>query len=319
MNSRCSNQLDQYDQYGKYASPIPMSQQMMSQNLSMSNMRQSFATPNTLIDKPDFINKGGVMHNNLGDKLLSEHVIEYKIHITSADRDTAYYPSPFNMKIPFGSGLRSPFIPRKFENVKYVTLDSLVLPRVLEIDTSQTSDTGTHSPYLFPSVPSSGTGFKSDGKTGTPTVNNMNVLTNRRFLIVKIVELSTNRTLGTSTLFDRDTFVIVPDYDSGLDNWVWKPLHNSRVIYQNSLLHNISELSFLLLDENGNVLTLYDGAGNNILTTTTINLNNQTYTTYVNTNSGSTSVAYTNGVTQVWYNLTFGVIENELTTTTSYK
>ena len=312
MNNRSSNQ---YDQYGKYANPTPMSQQMTTQNLGMSNIRQSFTTPNTLIDKPDFTNRGGVMHNNLGDKLLSENVIEYKIHITSADRDISYYPSPFNMKIPFGSGLRSPFIPRKFENVKYVTLDTLVLPRVLEIDTTNGM---SNPPYLYQSGTSYNTGVVG-APLPAPVANTMNILTNHRFLIVKIVELSTNRTLGTSALFDRDTFVIVPDYDSGFDNWVWKPLHNSRVIYQNSLLNTISELSFLLLDENGNVLTLCDRIGTNILTNATSNLNNQTYATYVNANSSAPSVAYTNGVTQVWYNLTFGVIENELNTVTSYK
>lgn len=281
--------------------------------MGMSNMRQSFATPNTLIDRPDFTNRGNVIHNNLGEKLLSETVVEYKMHFNSADRNFSYYPSPFNMKIEFGSSLRAPYITRKFENIKYISLDTIVLPRTIEIDT--TNGTAT-PPYLYPA----GTSYSPGGGAPAPVAvsNTMNILDKHRFLIVKIVELTTNRTLGTSPLFDRDTFVIVPDYDSGFDNWVWKPLHNSRVLYPNSQLHNISELTFQLLDENGNQLGLFDATGTNILTTATANLDNKTYNTYVNDNSSVASVAYTNGVTQVWYNLTFGVIENELNTSTNY-
>lgn len=325
------NQLDQYDQYGKYGCPAPMSHQMMmQQNMGMSNIRQSFATQNTLIDRQDFTNKGNVIHNNLGEKIFCETVNEYKLHINSADRDTDKYPSPFNMKLELGSSLKAPYITRKFENVKYVNLDTLVLPRSIEIDTSrgnfnETGGSGYASAkYLYQAgtkykpIYRNNLGAKLSTRDALNPDDEINILDKRRFLIVKIQELTTNKTLGTSTLFDRDTFVIVPDYDSGYDNWVWKPLHNSRVTYPNSQLHSISELTFQLLDENGKELTLYDASGNNILTTATANLNNKTYNQYVNDNISEKSVAYTNGVTQVWYNMTFGVSENEMNTLVNY-
>ena len=96
----------------------PMSQQfMMAQKMGMSNFRDAYAQPTTLIDRPDFTNHGNVIHNNMGQNLLSEHVMEYKIHVDSSDRNTDNYPSPFKMKVTFGSAKSSlePIISRKFK------------------------------------------------------------------------------------------------------------------------------------------------------------------------------------------------------------
>lgn len=286
--------------------PIPMSQQqMMSQRMGMSNFQQSFDIPTPLIDKPDFTNYGNVLHNNLSKKLLLENVVEYKIHINSADRNRSSDPSPFKLRISFGSGLSSPSIMRRFKNIKYITVDSVILPRTIAIDTTHIAD-----PNLYP------TSSKYIIPPATDSSNIFTTLTNRRYLILRIKELNTDNTLGTSTIFDRDTFMLTNDSSMGIDNVLWKPVHNYRIVYPNSLLNNISKLTLELLDENGNELQLVNEVGAKIIGTSI--LTGSDYNKFVNDNITVNSIAYTDAITQVMYNLTFGVIENELATETNY-
>jgi hypothetical protein len=259
-----------------------------------------------LIDRPDFVNRGGVIHNNLGDKLLAEHVSEYKIHIASSDRNTDSHRSPFAMKVYFGSGLKDPSISRKFKNIKYISIDSIVLPRTIAIDVSNVNINGN----IYPCE----SAYSSIARN---SVSSLTTLKNHKFIVVKINELSSNKNLGTSNLLDSDTFAFVPDYCMGSDNVMWKPMHNNRNIYPNSILHNISSLTITVYDEYGNVLSLVDHNGNKIIGKNISGINFD-YIDYVSNESDNTSVAYTDNVTQVIYNFTFGVIENELNTQTNY-
>lgn len=323
--------MDQYDKNSKYGSAMNNPQaytvdfngrrQGGQQNtfMGVNNIRQEPVHP--LIDRPDYTNKNEILHNNIHEKVFTESVYEYKIHISSADRnmtfdgnvDTTYSPSPFKMKIMFGSGNQTPKIERKFENIKYISLDSLILPRTIEIDTTNASTS-----YLYPAETKYRLPTSMSAPAPAPTANTMNILENRRSLFVRIVNLSSyTKFLGSSPLLDKNTFEIVMDYDTGFDNCVWKPLHNSRIIYPNSNLGQLTELTLELLDEYGKQLQLYDGDGNNILLVSTANLNNETYNKYVSSGSGARTIDYTNNVTQVWYNFTVGVTECEINTTAS--
>lgn len=287
----------------------PMSQQfMMAQQ--MGNFRETYAQPTTLIDRPDFINRGNMIHNNVGPNMLSEHVIEYKIHVDSSDRNTDNYPSPFKMKVTFGlaKSTLEPLITRKFKNTKYVTLDSIILPRTIAIDTSKIN---TSPPVLYPT--------DSSYPTTAPNAasSKLNLLSNHKYIVVRITELSSEKNLGTSNLLDKDTFAFIPDVLLGLDSMLWKPMHNNRVIYQNSMLCNISSLTITILDEFGSQIKLVDETGRNIIGTSMTNSVSD-YINYVKNNSLIDSIIYTNNVTQVTLNFTFGVIENELNTLTNY-
>jgi hypothetical protein len=277
---------------------------MTNQQLGMSNLNQSYAKPITLIASPDHTNRGNVIHNNLGKDLLAQHVTEYKIHINSQDRNTSNYPSPFKMKVPFGPGLPPFAISKKFKNIKYVTLDSIILPRTISIDVTHldTSD-------IYPTA-------SQYSSLSTPSDNIMTTLTNHKYLIVRINELETDKNLGTSVLNDKDTFKIYPDMSYGIDNVFWKPVHNHRVIYQDSLLFNVGNLTLTIYDAIGNVLSLVDQVGNSIIGTNIVG--EQDYNAFMASNDTVPSVIYTNNVTQVEYNLTFGIIEAELNTQTNY-
>lgn len=285
---------------GKMKGISPMSQQFMNQQaLGMGRINEP--QPVQMIDRPDWINRGNVIHNNMGQSLLSEHLMEYKIHVDSADRDTTTYPSPFKMKVAFGLAKNSqaPLLPRTFKNIKYITLDSIILPRTLAIDLSNVDadiiyPAGSTYPTLMPA----------------PVPNKSSILENHKYIIVKIDELSTEKNMGTSTLLDRDTFAFIPDTDLGLDSVLYKPMHNNRVIYQNGFLSNVSSLTISVLDEYGNLLKLIDETGANI--------NYNDYNEYIKNNLSEESVAYTNSVSGVTYNFTFGVIENEMNVLTNY-
>lgn len=295
----------------------PQTQQMnMQQKLGMANFPQTFVTPTPLINRPDFTNRNEVLHNNVGERLLSEHIVEYKIHLYSGDRNRSRFPSPFKFKVPFGyeminrDGASFPFnsdmsIKQKFKYIKYITLDNIVLPRTIAIDVTHVAD-----PNLYPtSSEYSSSAVASNSKLTT--------LSNRKYLILKVDELNSFKIMGTDNLLDQDTFPIYTKTILGMDGMLWEPIHNYRVVYQNSLLHNLSSLTLNLLDESGNELHLVDQVGNSIIGTD-ITGTTTDYNEFISANSSIDSVIYTDNVTQALYNFTIGVVESEMNTNNMY-
>ena len=134
-----------------------------------NKFNQAFSNNTPLIESPNFSNKNNFLHNNLKQNLLNEFPKEYYIYIESRDRNTHYYPSPFQFNVHFGesSGQRvtkkvikknaqnqqyedyvteyygdykGPVIPRRFRNVKFVRLEYIILP---------SSVSGGISPFSF--------------------------------------------------------------------------------------------------------------------------------------------------------------------------
>jgi len=115
-------------------------------------MKESYSVGPLMIDRPDFTNKGGVVHNNLRTSLLDEHITDYRINIDSIDRNLIVFPDPYRYVVLFApapsstikyfrtvDGVRTleerrvegepgPHIVRSFKNVKCVCLDNIVLP-----------------------------------------------------------------------------------------------------------------------------------------------------------------------------------------------
>lgn len=85
--------------------------------------------------------------------IINENIVEYKINIDSLDRDIDKYPNPFNFVVSFDApgskciteeyrkgkniefkkkyyvGANGPSINRSFRNIKYIKLNSIVLPQ----------------------------------------------------------------------------------------------------------------------------------------------------------------------------------------------
>jgi hypothetical protein len=71
------------------------------------------------------------LYPNISDNLVAENVTEHVIIIDSSDRNTSLYPSPFILKTFFNQSDDTTRlnIPRAFENVKFMRIENVILPR----------------------------------------------------------------------------------------------------------------------------------------------------------------------------------------------
>lgn len=308
--------------HGHFIPTTPNARAQFANNVNIStNLQQSFTPNRPLIDTPDFVNKGQVLHNNLAEKLLAERVVEYRIQISSADRDIKCFPNIFDIKTSFGNSNYCPNIKRPFKNIRYITLNSVIMPRTIAIDTSHVCTTEHEKccPDNFNIYPTS-SAIKCPPPC--PPSNPLHNLECHPYLILKIKELKTENNMASNSLLDGDGFMLIPDQKLG-DMYLWKP-RRTTVVYPNSLLSNLCNLSLLLTDERGKKLTLYDQCGKDIICHPIKNCHTddydcENYPFYVERfKCKNEMVEYTDTVTQVIYDFTFGVIENELNTLTNF-
>ncbi len=276
----------------------PTSQYQMNMSQQFGNIQQAFSNNNQIIERPDFTNRGNIIHNNMGDSLRDQKISEYKIHIDSRDRDTSVNKSPFNFKIPFGES-KSFKIDKRFSNVKYVSVDSVILPKNVAIDVSRIGST-----ILYPAESRIADNIQT-------SINPLTKLPANKFLVLKIEELSNSKIMGTSPYLDSNTFILYYDKCMGLDGDLWKPIH-STIIYPTSQPFTISQMSIKLYDFMENEVKLVDQNGNDIIKNN-ITGTSKNYLNFVSDNYSSSSVVYTDRVEQMIVMMTIGVIENELT------
>jgi hypothetical protein len=293
--------------YNHFTPTTPNMKTQFNTNYNVhANLQQSFAQSKPLIESQDFTNKANVLHNNLGEKLLAERVVEYRIQISSSDRDPKCFPNIFDFKTSFGNTNYTPNIKRNFKNIKYITLNSVMTPRTIAIDTSNIS---CDHFCIYPSSSNVKCPSACDPST---CLHNLDF---HPYLILKAKELKTENSIGTSTLLDGDTFMLILDKKYG-DMCYWKP-RRCTVVYPNSLLSNLNQLSLVLMDANGRKLSIYDHCGKNIIGHSIKDCDD--YSSYVDKYKCKNEfVEYTDTVTQVIYDFTFGVIENELNTLTNF-
>jgi hypothetical protein len=284
---------------------------------SHSNISQSFAQSIPLIDRPDNTNKGMLLHNNIHEKIMVERVVDYRIQISSIDRDINRFPNMFDIKVSLGNTNFKPHIEKSFSNIKYITLNHVILPRTLAIDT--TNINLTSNPPVYDIYPS-GSLTKPPYATKPSTI--LHDLEQHSFLTLKIKELNTDNCLGTNPLLDRDTFMIFQEKKFG-DTWIWKP-KRATIVYPNSLLGNLNQLSLCIVDELGRKINMYDTRGSDIMTNKILETGNGPDSCNYNTfatkyQSLSDMTAYTYSTSQLIYDFTFGVIENEMNTVTNFQ
>lgn len=118
-----------------------------------NSFNSAFAEPHPIIERMDYSNKNNILHNNVADSVFAEDIIEYRVNIDSLDRDICKYPNPFDFAVSFdessGGTIRTesikngkciaiteqikgaclPIINKRFRNIKYIKLESIVLPQ----------------------------------------------------------------------------------------------------------------------------------------------------------------------------------------------
>jgi len=300
-----------------YKPTTPHDQQQAQTNM-YNNFQQAFTPNETVVHPTDFRNRGQVMHNNLGDKLLNERILERHVVINSSDRDRNVNPdkdSPFKIKVSFGNCNTKPMIDENLTNIKYVTLNSVIVPKTIAIDTSQIDIPGNVLDILPTS--SSITGFPP---TNAPPASPYHNLETRPHLILKVDELNSKDSMGSSALYQNDKFILTLEQRTG-DAFIYKPKYSrSTVVYQNSLLKNLSKFTLTLLDNKGKEFNILDHTGKDIIKNK-INPPSvpYNYNEYVEKyKDENQNVEHTDCITQVIYDFTFGIIDNELNTLTNY-
>lgn len=106
--------------------------------------------PKAMFSHHNFINKNELLYNNLNNILLNEEIREYSVMIDSKDRNYQIYPDPFNYEVKFNplpkiiekiNGKKiiyeeaNPIINDTFVNVRYIKLESVILPFFYKIKT----------------------------------------------------------------------------------------------------------------------------------------------------------------------------------------
>jgi len=240
-------------------------QSRMNNTTAQSNFNEAFTPNQPIVDRLNYQNKGQLLHNNIGDQILDEHVVEYRIYIDSLDRDIITYPDPFSFTVKFNppsasriqheepidyknkskgtkivetrfEGLPAPHITKEFKNVKYIKLENVILPKFNKLILKKTGD-----------------GFEFDQTSN---------LTNDRYVSLVIKELGQERYYSTSEGVTRISpsgkcytpptpfALIVPDKYLGFNFFTGIPYYGSK-IYKNSDLGNITQLTIQFFDSAG--------------------------------------------------------------------
>lgn len=230
-------------------------------NIVNNRFNDVYQTPNSIIERINYKNQNNLIHNNVGDTVLDEHVVEYRINIDSVDRDYSTYNNPFNFKVKFKpssssilrtetlkngvltninekiQGSPKPHINREFKNVKYIKLDNIILPQYSNLIFDDPD-------YIFD--PDS-------------------YLIDDRYVSLVIPELEYNKIFCTSDDSQRydpvEGFInppkpfahIFPEKLLGNVYYTGTPYYGSK-IFNNSALGNINALTIQLYNSNGSIL-----------------------------------------------------------------
>lgn len=207
------NLKSQYQQHPFINSPT------FSSNVNLSN---------PLIEKIDNNNPHNTLHDNLNDNIKFENIKEYQITIDSYDRDLTFYPDPYNFRLSMTGPYTSPSINKSFRNVKYIKIDSIILPKYYDIKKE-------NDDYI-------------DDITKDTT--------KERFILLRFDNINQTQQLGTNDFSNRPSILLYPykkynDYFS-----LFKPVnYNTNILFVNdSNLINLNNIDFSFYDGHYNKL-----------------------------------------------------------------
>lgn len=140
--------VSSFNKYSNYAETNPNivnSNDIENQQIDKENFQgisQPFI-PYPIYDKPT-----GLLDNFANDGRM-DLIKEYICHINSIDRDVKRYPNPFNFLVQFAplAGNPDAAISRTFENIRYIKIETGVLPRKYYIKKTQL-DSSANEPAI---------------------------------------------------------------------------------------------------------------------------------------------------------------------------
>lgn len=263
--------------HGMPGTPRGMSQQPMYNPYAMA-----YQQPSTMIPAQDYSNTGAMVHDNLGDSILTESIVEYRLYIDAADRDASVFPDPFKYTVSFNAQGRSyidgeeipgqpmPHIDREFRNVKSVRLENAILPRYSIIIKVPNGRTGAQMRTLADDSRSLNSDI-SDANwalildviddTDYPSYTldestTSSKLYDDRFVLLRIKELETDRVVfSTSPSASKSLGLLQPDRIVSSHSYSATPFFSFRN-YEQTELWNIKRLTIDFGDSFGNDLRI---------------------------------------------------------------
>jgi hypothetical protein len=151
----------------------------------------------------------------------------------------------------------NPYITRDFINVKFIRLDNIVLPRYnalkINYDWKYTTKKNNCVKYIkddYERLIDCSISYERY----IPDPNICLTLLTDRFIMVSIKEIRNNQNLATN-IINTNSFTVFPDKPTGLMYWRGNPYYAVR-IYDDSLLGNITKLSFEFYGSDGTQIKL---------------------------------------------------------------
>ena len=217
----------------------------------MANLFSAFQPNKTIISQRNFKNKNDLLFNNIEHDILNQDIYEITIQIDSSDRDVSVYPNPFDMKVSFNpspdtydkstgqtfKGTPKPTIPNDFSCVKYIKLDSVVLPKNYCLKKKYDKDN-----EKLDIIKKMVWDYDPDKK-----------LNNERYLLINIKEITNDSIYGTNCTMNSNFGTIYCDKIIGPDYYIGAP-YGCIKIYKSSNLGNIKTWSIEITDSFGNII-----------------------------------------------------------------
>lgn len=192
-----------------------------------NSFNNNFKLNHSLIEQQQNTNLHNTMHDNLHNNIKNESIKEFQITVDSIDRNINLYPDPFTFKLTMSNAsfnvindgkeekyFYSPNINRNFRNVKYIKIDSIVMPKYYDTTTSSNTTTDYD-------------------------------ITKERFILLRFNNINNTSQLGTNDISNSPSILFYPKHEYG--NFVlFKPVNNnSNIIYVNdNNLINLNNIEF---------------------------------------------------------------------------
>lgn len=237
-----------FNNFTNFTNPTHYTVNKINSRNNNSNFDTAYNPAQTLIPPRDSKNYGFALHNNINSDIVHESITEYTLHIDAADRDTSVYKNPFVFSVSLGgagynmvnrshyvgnngalafqttpsAGVPPPRIDSDFKNVKYAKIKYLTLPRIIVYQyTIDGSGNKIYSPLLL---------------GGT-------ILSNYRYLIMRIKEIANNNMYSTNDNIKNDCFILYRDsnYMDAIND-IWIATQPIKIFYEDDL-RNLNKLS----------------------------------------------------------------------------
>ena len=229
----------------------------------------------------DKFDKPKLYYNNLNKDGKTEIITQNVLTFDSIDRDTNKYPNPFNYKVKFNpnNNNNDAFISKNYKNVKYLSLEYIIIPRkfyLLMKDLSNTNDNLNDINNLmndFNNIYSNMiiNNFKIPDINNIENINKMEecweieynigyfkltyyyfspyLVENDKHLLLNIDEITNNYNYSTNENIQKSFGILLPNLLNG--DYYYLDTKIIEKIYKYSDLGNIDQLTLNILNSNG--------------------------------------------------------------------